>query len=182
MKRTPCVQSILRPRQFLYDEMSMVGRELLNKSEFRLKEIFGIGKTCGNLHVIVVGDFFQMAAVRDSYVFKDGFKDYGPLSTNLWKDHFYIYTLTEIMQQKDEKQFCEVPKRLRIGELADSDNASFMSRIVKSDSHYVSDAQHVSPLKDSSRKHNETVCLSCGLEELKIQADNVMSGNPSEEA
>ena len=73
-----------------YDEMSMVGRELFNKSEYRLREIFGTGKTLGNLHEIVVGDFFQMAPVRDSYVLRM-FKDYGPLSTNLWKDHFYIY-------------------------------------------------------------------------------------------
>ena len=34
---------------------------------------------------------------------KDDFKDYGPLYTNLLKDHLYI--LTEIMGQKDEKQF-----------------------------------------------------------------------------
>ena len=70
-----------------------------------MREIFGTGKTFGNLQVIVVGDFFQMAKVRDSYVFKDGFKDYGPLSTNLWKDHFYVYTLTVIMQQKDKNNF-----------------------------------------------------------------------------
>ena len=77
----------------------MAGRGLFNKSEYRLREIFGLGKTSGNLHVIVVGDCFQVAPVRDSCVFKDNFKDYGPLSTNLWKNHFYIYTLTEIMQQ-----------------------------------------------------------------------------------
>ena len=95
------------------------------------------------MHVIVVGDFFQMAPVRDSYVFKENFKDYGPPSTNLLKDHFYIYTLTEIMQQKDEKQFCEVLNRLRIGELTDSDNALFMSRIVKKSDSHVSDARHL---------------------------------------
>ena len=77
--------------------MSMVGRKLFNKGKYRQREIFGTGKTFGNLHVIVVGDFFQMAPVRDSYIFKDDFKDYGPLSTHLWKDHFYIYALTEIM-------------------------------------------------------------------------------------
>ena len=71
----------------------MVGRELFTKSEYRLREIFGTGKTFGNVHVIVVGDFFQMAPLRNSYAFKD----YGSLSTNVWKDHFYIYTLTEIM-------------------------------------------------------------------------------------
>ena len=50
------------------------------------------------------------------------------------------------------------------------------------DSHYVSDAQHFLPLKDSARKHNETVYFKCGSEELEIQADHVISGNPSEEA
>ena len=52
-----------------------------------------------------------------------------------------------------------------------------MSRIVKkADSRYVSDAQHFFPLKDSARKHNETVSLNCGSEKLEIQADHVMSG------
>ena len=58
-----------------------------------------------------------------------------------------------------------------------------MSRIVKkSDSHYVSDAQYFFPLKDSARKHSETAFLNCGSEKLEIQADHVISGNPSEEA
>ena len=177
------MQNILSLRQFFYDEMSMVGRELFDKSECRLREIFGTGNTFGGLHVIVVGDFFQMAPVRDSYVFKDDFKDYGSLSPNLWKDHFYIYALTEIMHQKDEKQFCEVLNRLRIGELMESDNELFMSRIVKkSDAHYVPDARHFFPLKESARKHNETVYLSSTLEKGEIQACHVISGNHSVEA
>ena len=58
-----------------------------------------------------------------------------------------------------------------------------MSRIVKkSDSHYVSDAGHFLCLKDSARKHNETVYLNCGSEKLEIQAHHLISGNPSEEA
>ena len=64
--------------------MSMVGRELFNKSEYRLREIFGTEKSFGNLHVMVVGDFFQMAPLRGSYVFKDDFKDYGKIT-------LYIY-------------------------------------------------------------------------------------------
>ena len=37
-------------------------------------------------------------------------------------------------------------------------------------------------MKDSARKHNETVYLNCGSEKLEIKADHVISGNPSEEA
>ena len=124
-----------------------------------------------------------MPHVRDSYVFKDDFKDYGPLSLNLWKDHFYIYTLTEIMCQKGEKQFCKVLNRLRIGELTESDNALFMSRIEKkSDAHYVPDAPHFFPLKESTRKHNETVYLNSISEKVEIKVHHVISGNPSVKA
>ena len=45
-----------------------------------------------------------------------------------------------------------------------------MTRILKkSDSHYVSDAQHFFP-------------FNCSSEKLEIQADHVISGNPSKEA
>ena len=49
-----------------------------------------------------------MAPVRDSYVFKDDDRDYGPLATNLWNKHMHVYILTEIMCQRGEKLFCEI--------------------------------------------------------------------------
>ena len=52
----------------------------------------------------------------------------------------------------------------------------------KSDSHYVSDAQHFFPLKDSARIHNVTVYLNCCSEKLEIQAAHVISGKQSVEA
>ena len=62
----------------------------------------------------------------------------------------------------------------------ESDNALFMSRIVKkSDAHYVLDAWHYFPLKESARKHNETVYLSSTSEKVEIQAHHVILGNPS---
>ena len=95
----------------------MVGRHLWNKGNQRLKEIVGTKKDFGGLHVIVVGDFFQMAPVRDSYLFKDDSRSNGPLATNLWTKHMQIYTLTEIMHQRGEKLFCEVLNRLRTDDL-----------------------------------------------------------------
>ena len=91
--------------------------------------------------MIVVGDFFQMAPVRDSYVLKDDIRGYGPLATNLWTKHMQIYTLTEIMHQRGEKLFCEVLNRLRTDDLTEEDNAVFESCIVKkTDSHYLPEA------------------------------------------
>ena len=77
----------------------MVGRELFKKSEKRLQEIMGTTKPFGGLHVLAIGDFFQMAPVINSYIFKDDYISYGPLAISLWTTHFYIYSLTEIMQQ-----------------------------------------------------------------------------------
>ena len=111
-KNTLCAK-YFETKAVFYDEMSMVGRDLFNKSEYRPREIFATGKTFGNLHVIVVGDFFQMTPVRDPYVFKDDFKDYGPLSYKpVERSLLYIY-INRNNATRGQKQFCEVLNRLR---------------------------------------------------------------------
>ena len=56
----------LKSKALFNDEISMVGRHLWNKGDQRLKEIFGAKEDFGGLHVIVVGDLYQMTPVRDS--------------------------------------------------------------------------------------------------------------------
>ena len=41
----------------------------------------GTTKVFGGLHIIVIGDFYQLSPVMDSYTFKDNPYNYGPLST-----------------------------------------------------------------------------------------------------
>ena len=91
----------------------------------------GTTKPFGGLHVLAIGDFFQMALVMDSYIFKDDHINYGPLAINLWTTHFYIFSLTEIMQQQGEKQFCEIFNRLQIGELTENDQAILNAQKIK---------------------------------------------------
>ena len=81
----------LKSKALFNDEISMVGRHLWNKGDQRLKEIFGTKEDFGGLHVIVVGDFYQMAPVRDYYVFKDDDRGYGPLATNMDKTYADIH-------------------------------------------------------------------------------------------
>ena len=147
----------------------MVGRCLWNKGNQRLKEIFGTKKDFGGLHVIAVGDFFQMAPVRDSYVFKDDDRGYGPLATNLWTKHVQVYRLTEIMHQRGEKLFCEVLNHLRTKDLTQEDHAVFESCIVrKTDSKYLPEAHHFFPLKTTTRSHNEAIYASAESEKMAI--------------
>ena len=125
----------------MYEEVSMVGRDLFKKSEKRLQQIMGTTKPFGGLHVIAIGDFFQMAPVRDSYIFKDDPSRYGPLAVNLWKDYFHIYSLLEIMRQHRQKQFCQILNRLRVGELTNNDQQILdKCKVDKHDVQYVSTA------------------------------------------
>ena len=95
----------------------------------------GTKKTYGGLHIIVIGDSYQLLPVMDSYIFKDSPYSYGPLATNLWTTYFQIFSLTEIMQQCGDHQFCEIFNRLHIGEITNDDQTILKTHIInKADS------------------------------------------------
>ena len=50
----------------------------------------GTTKPLGGLHVLAIGDFFQVALVMNSYIFKDDHISYGPLAIYLWTTNFYM--------------------------------------------------------------------------------------------
>ena len=52
----------------------------------------------GGINIVYVGDLFQLQPVMQQYIFMDLTSDYEALATNLWKEHFTIFELTEIMQ------------------------------------------------------------------------------------
>ena len=72
----------------------------------------GTKKICGGLHIIVIGDFYQLPPVMDSHIFKDNPYNYGPVATNVWNTYFQILSLTEIMWQHGNHQFCGILNRL----------------------------------------------------------------------
>ena len=85
-------------------------------------------------NVIAIGDFYQMKPVMDGYIFKNCGKHYIALTPNVWCNNFKIYSLTEIMHQKEEKNFCEILNCLHKGQCTEEDDKVFQSRIVKKDS------------------------------------------------
>ena len=91
----------------------MVGSTLSEYANIRLQEIFDCKKPFGGKHVIAIGNFYQMKPVMDNYIFKKSGKRYTALAPNVWCDNFKIYSLTEILHQKEEKKFCEILNRLR---------------------------------------------------------------------
>lgn len=65
------------------DEISMVGKKLLNYINLRLQEIFATEMPFGGVSIIAIGDLFQLKPVFDNWVFFGLNDDYGPLATNL---------------------------------------------------------------------------------------------------
>ena len=95
-------------QKYINMKVLFLGRELMKKVNKRLQQIFGTTSIFGNLHVIAIGDFYQMAPVRDSYVFSEHYRQDTPemLAPNIWTSNFHIYSLTEIMCQRDQQHFC----------------------------------------------------------------------------
>ena len=122
-----------------------------------------------------------MAPVRDCYVFKDDERRYGPLATNLWTKYMQVYTLTEIMRQREQTKFCELLNRLRTGDSTQEDHEIFESRIVRTtDNQYLSQARHFFPLKITTINHNEIMFVNSENEKMSIYAYDFVTGNPSE--
>ena len=69
--------------------------------------------------IIAVGDLYQLPPCNERSVFSD-YKEELLNLCHPWKE-FTMIQLTEIMRQKDDKEFVELLNRLRIGTCLDAD-------------------------------------------------------------
>ncbi|XP_061193259.1 uncharacterized protein LOC133201473 [Saccostrea echinata] len=105
----------------IIDEISMVGNRSLALIDSRLQLLTGIKKPFGGISIIAVGDFFQLKPVMDRWIFQDLNHAAQALANNLWKEHFCIFELDEIMRQKDDLEFAQLLNRLRYNALTAED-------------------------------------------------------------
>ena len=103
------------------DKISMVSNYMLKFIHLRLQEIKCNNLLFGGINIIADGDLHQLKPVMGQFIFEDYRNDYGPLATNIWTENFKIYELTDIMRQKDDKQFAQLLNRLCIGTLTKND-------------------------------------------------------------
>jgi hypothetical protein len=110
----------------------MVGNSMFNvQINNRLKDIKGSKEDFGGVSIIAVGDLFQLKPVMDGFIFKDfDNSEYGVLTPNLWKKHFKMFELHEIMQQRENRIFAEILNRLREGNHTENDILTIRERIV----------------------------------------------------
>jgi hypothetical protein len=113
----------------------------------------------GGVHMIVVGDLFQLSPVFDGWVFLDLKKEYDALKPNLWKkSKFVIHELTEIMRQKDDQTFAQIMNRLREGNHTPEDMNVLKTRLMPScditEPGYPREKPHMFLTREKVRSHN----------------------------
>ena len=163
----------------IIDEVSMVGNRLMNTVNLRLQEIMGNKQVFGGVHVILIGDLFQLQPVMDSWVFQNTRSAYGPLSTNIWTDHFTMHELTQIMRQKDDAAFAQLLNRLREGNQTTADIQALKQCIVTNDNSDSLTIPHLFPTNIQVDSYNDMVFNHSSAEKCAIQATDVVLGDYS---
>ena len=100
---------------------------------------------------------------------------------NVWCDNFKIYSLVEIMHQKEEKKFCEILNCLHKAQCTEKDNRVFKSQIVKKYSpKYKYNTRHIFPFANAMKTHNNNIFCQIQEDKVTIQAEDVVCGNSKE--
>ncbi|XP_050064809.1 uncharacterized protein LOC126553734 [Aphis gossypii] len=134
----------------IVDEISMVGIKTLGYIDQRLRSILRINKPFGDINVIVFGDFFQLAPVLATPLY-DSFEEMlskfpsavEMLSIKSIWETFKFYELTEIMRQKDDKQFAIMLTKLARGQLEEADVKYFQNLITHLDITFQPQVMHL---------------------------------------
>ena len=165
----------------IVDEVSMVGNGMLNILYHRLQEIkCNYHQPFGGVHIILVGDLFQLRPVGDSWIFADLKEGYTSLATNLWKTHFSMYELIEIMRQKEDHTFAELLNRVREGNQTEEDIVLLKSRSVSRDSELyrsLKDSLHLFPCNEDADNHNDSVYSLAATDKAEIRCLDTVLGD-----
>ena len=123
-----------------------------------LQQLMGTPKSFGGINLInvhvTVGDLFQLKPVFDKWIFENSKDAYSALTTNIWQEHFKTHELSEIMRQKDEKEFAELLNHPREGKHTEQDIEVPKGRILNvnpGESDYPMNITHLFSTNQSSR-------------------------------
>ena len=168
----------------IIDEVSMVGNAMLNFLYLRLQEIKGNREPFGGVHMILVGDLFQLRPVGDGWIFVNNSGNYASLAPNLWQTYFSMFELTEIMRQKNDTQFAELLNRIREGRQTQGDINVLISRNISPESTQYLELKnilHLFPCNISVDAHNMDVYERATSQKAEIKCTDTVLGEDSNE-
>ena len=169
------LRTLYRDLQFvIIDEISMVGNHMFKLINERLQQIKGNNKVFGGVHMLLVGDLFQLEAIRDGMIFET--LSTRVLATVLWET-FTMMELTTIMRQRDDLEFAHLLNRLREGCHTMQDIELLETRLVDWEDESVSDITHLYYQKDAAKARNTEVYNSAKGEKKTVEAIDSILGD-----
>ena len=183
--RLNTIRSQLKKLKVVFiDEISMVGSGMFNFLNSRLQQIMGTKEPFGGVSIISVGDLFQLKPVFDKWIFENSQTGYSSLGSNIWMDYFTLFELTEIMRQKDDKQFAELLNRLREGSQTQNDIAVLKQRLLitsPEDDTYPINMTHLFTTNTSVDAHNHSLYSLSKTVKAQIKAIDIVVGDVTDE-
>ena len=161
----------------------MVGSGLFNFLNLRLQRIMETKEPFGAISMITVRDLFQLKPVFDKWIFENSESGYNAFATNIWTQYFTVFELTEIMRQKDDKQFAELLNRLREGKHSDDDIAILKQRLLnvtRENDNYPINATHLFTTNASVDAHNNALYTLSRTDKAQIKAVDIIIGETNE--
>ena len=171
-------------KTIVIDEISMVGSGLLNFLNARLQQIMGTNELFGGISLITVGDLFQLKLVFDKWIFENPAIGYSGLASNIWTENFTLFELTEIMRQKDDREFAELLNRLREGKYSEGDVAILKQRLLKvrpQEDNYPMNMTHLFTTNASVDAHNSALYTISKTDKAQIKAVDIVIGDISDD-
>ena len=182
--RLNTIRAQLKRLQVIFiDEISMVGSGMFNFLNLRLQQIMGTNTPFGALSVIAAGDLFQLKPVFDNWIFNNTNHGYSDLATNIWNEYFTLFELTEIMRQKDDKEFAELLNRLREGNHTQNDIEALKERILKNrpgQENYPINMTHLFSTNAQVNNHNNTIYQASHTDKAQIKCIDIVVGDMSD--
>ncbi|XP_062587317.1 uncharacterized protein LOC134248951 [Saccostrea cucullata] len=94
----------------------------------RLQEITGSSEIFGGLSIFTFGDLFQLPPHAQRALFDQPSEEIARLYGSLWKNHFKVVELQQIMRQRDDLSFARLLNRVRSGQHTSDDVSTLCTR------------------------------------------------------
>ena len=138
----------------------------------------------GGISLITVGDLFQLKPVFDKWIFENSQIGYDALASNIWAEYFTLFELTEIMRQKDDKEFAELLNCLREGKHFKDDIALLKQRFLNvrpKEDNYPFNITHLFTTNALMHAHNNVLYSFSKNDKGEVKAVDIIVGDISDD-
>lgn len=167
----------------LLDEISMVGRSMFTvQNNNMLKDIKGSKEDFGGVSILLELEIYSNYHLYLIVFNNIQNSEYSILAPNLWKKHFKMFELDEIMRQRESKVFAKILNRLRElqGKQSKDDIIKIKERCTN-DQNFPREAPRLFIQNATVDDYNETVYQTSTGNKYKINAHDSVIGAISAE-